>query len=754
MRILLVDDDENLMESLAERLIQQRYAVDIAVDGNSAKTYVDLFDYDLIVLDLMLPDGDGIEFCRTFRQEGYVNPLMILTAKESTAQKVKALDAGADDYVIKPFDFDELCARIRALLRRENNGLPAVLSLGPLRLDPSACETTYQDNPIRLTPKEFSMMELFLRHPHRVYSLGAIIDDLWSFEDPPGEDAVRTHIKGLRRKLKAAGAPKDLIKTVYGLGYRLNENTAGDNAAKATADATKASTRQLSQSEDSTAPPSGKQSSGKQPSGKKTSGKPPSDPATAQGQLSSVQPTDGQQGLNPQYAHLPASVAAVHPFVEGAFLPIEDSAHQAKLSDQLVQACRRYLSTASREVTILEKVAAALSDDRTASDDSVLSAAASMLLVEGRVCAHKLSGSLGSFGIAEGSQLARKIEIYLEEIIGQEALDGETLEGETLKGETLKGKKREDRAPMELASQFHQWVTALRSRIDQATVQAATESLAASMQEGLPVVLMVSEDGMLAQSLTRCASQLDMRTQVVANVHQAIAVLDLAICDLILIDTSAIATDDLLAFSQTIKQSYALPMVVLAEQPTLEHRLSLIQQGIAIVTHRSARPLQIMTAAARVIRAQVSEIRVAIADDDPDILTLLQTNLEPWGFQVITFGSAMPLWEWLTRETSPDRPPNERSFPKADILVLDIEMPEMSGLELCQILRADANFQSIPILFLTHHQEDALRIQAYQLGADDFIHKAVAPVELATRLRNQLTRACLARKPAQINLST
>ncbi|MEL6880551.1 MAG: response regulator transcription factor, partial [Cyanobacteria bacterium J06607_10] len=206
MRILLVDDDERLMQVLAERLIQQRYAVDIAVDGSSAQTYTDLFDYDLIVLDLMLPDGDGIRFCQEFRTAGYTNPLMILTARGSTAEKVRALDAGADDYVVKPFDFDELCARIRALLRRENQGLPTVLSWGLLRLDPSTCETTYQDRPIRLTPKEFSMMELFLRHPSRVYSLGTIIDDLWSFESPPSEDAVRTHIKGLRRKLKGVGA--------------------------------------------------------------------------------------------------------------------------------------------------------------------------------------------------------------------------------------------------------------------------------------------------------------------------------------------------------------------------------------------------------------------------------------------------------------------------------------------------------------------------------------------------------------------
>ena len=235
MRILLVDDDEALMNRLADHLIHQRYAVDITGDGSSAQGYLDMFSYDLVVLDLNLPDGSGIEFCQTFRSNGYEQPILMLSATDMATQKVKALDAGADDYVVKPFDLNELDARIRAVLRREQVGLPTVLQLGGINLDPSTCETTYGGTLVHLTPKEFALLELFLRRPNRVYSLDAIIDDLWPFESPPSEDAVRTLIKGLRQKLSAVGAPKNLIKTVYGLGYRLNVSNASEPVEPATA---------------------------------------------------------------------------------------------------------------------------------------------------------------------------------------------------------------------------------------------------------------------------------------------------------------------------------------------------------------------------------------------------------------------------------------------------------------------------------------------------------------------------------------
>ncbi|MEO0849746.1 MAG: response regulator transcription factor, partial [Cyanobacteria bacterium J06648_1] len=151
MRILLIDDDEQLMEVLASKLVEQRYAVDIASTGEMGWEFILLFDFDLVVLDWMLPDIDGINLCQKIRTEGHTMPIMLLTARDRQNDKVLGLDAGADDYVVKPFDFDELTARIRALLRREINVSSPVLVWGDLHLDPKTHEVHYQKQLLPLT---------------------------------------------------------------------------------------------------------------------------------------------------------------------------------------------------------------------------------------------------------------------------------------------------------------------------------------------------------------------------------------------------------------------------------------------------------------------------------------------------------------------------------------------------------------------------------------------------------------------------
>jgi diguanylate cyclase (GGDEF)-like protein len=222
MKILIVEDDDLNAAAIAEALTAHNYIVTTVANGQACLQLVSKFEYDLVILDVMLPGIDGISLCRQLRFQNYQMPIMLLTAKDSNLDKVTGLNAGADDYVIKPFSISELIARIRALLRRPKN-FPIVntLSWGKLQLDPSNSVVTYDGKFLRLTTKEYQLLELFLRNPHRIFSRSAILEHLWSSPEYPGEDTVKTHIKGLRQKLKAGGVTEDLIETIYGFGYRL-----------------------------------------------------------------------------------------------------------------------------------------------------------------------------------------------------------------------------------------------------------------------------------------------------------------------------------------------------------------------------------------------------------------------------------------------------------------------------------------------------------------------------------------------------
>ena len=223
MRILLVEDDIRLAETLAEALTDQRYVVDIATDGEAAWHQAKLLDYDLMVLDVMLPELDGISLCHRLRSQGYSLPILMLTACDTLNDEINGLDVGADDYVVKPVDLQKLFARIRALLRRRSVRSTPVLQWGDLQLNPSTYEVSYGQKPIHLTPKEYALLELLLRNGRRVLSRSVMINQVWSLESPPEEHTVKVHIRGLRQKLKAAGAAEHFIETVHSLGYRLNQ---------------------------------------------------------------------------------------------------------------------------------------------------------------------------------------------------------------------------------------------------------------------------------------------------------------------------------------------------------------------------------------------------------------------------------------------------------------------------------------------------------------------------------------------------
>ena len=221
MKILLVEDEQKLAEALVKGLGLEGYTVDTIPDGKKALTRISLHraDYDLIILDLMLPSMDGHEICRQVREMNITIPILVLTARAETDSKVKLLLSGADDYLVKPFSFAELNARIKALLRRPAESLPETLKIGDLELNPAERRALREGKEIPLTLKEFGLLEYFMRHPNQVVNREDLLNHLWDFNYVGFSNVVDVHVKNLRRKLgEDAGR---LLETVRGIGYRL-----------------------------------------------------------------------------------------------------------------------------------------------------------------------------------------------------------------------------------------------------------------------------------------------------------------------------------------------------------------------------------------------------------------------------------------------------------------------------------------------------------------------------------------------------
>jgi two-component system response regulator MprA len=229
MRILVVDDDRAVRDSLRRSLAFNGYQVDLANDGMAALDAVTSHRPDAMVLDVMMPRLDGLEVCRRLRGGGDDLPILVLTARDAVSDRVAGLDAGADDYLPKPFALEELLARLRALLRRRTpdeiaaaNGHAKALEFGDLSLDPETREVRRGERPISLTRTEFSLLELLLAHPKRVLSRAQILEQVWGYDFPTTGNALEVYIGYLRRKTEADGEPR-LIHTVRGVGYVLRE---------------------------------------------------------------------------------------------------------------------------------------------------------------------------------------------------------------------------------------------------------------------------------------------------------------------------------------------------------------------------------------------------------------------------------------------------------------------------------------------------------------------------------------------------
>jgi len=222
VRLLVVEDDAKLAAAIGRGLRHEGYAVDVAADGEAALTQAAVWDYDAIVLDVMLPRRDGFDVCRALRERSCWAPVLMLTARAQVGDRIGGLDAGADDYLAKPFDFGELLARLRALVRRVPAARPSRLELGELVVDPARHEVRWRGAPVELTAREFAVLEYLARHPGEAVSRAALLDHVWDENYLGSTNIVDQYVGSLRRKLEPPSPRRPLIQTVRGVGFKLD----------------------------------------------------------------------------------------------------------------------------------------------------------------------------------------------------------------------------------------------------------------------------------------------------------------------------------------------------------------------------------------------------------------------------------------------------------------------------------------------------------------------------------------------------
>lgn len=617
MKILLVEDDKFIAELLISALSSQHYLVDLATDGQTGRELAEAYEYDLIVLDLILPQMDGISFCKQRRQVSDRTPILLLTAHDTSSNKVMGLDAGADDYVVKPFDTNELLARIRALLRRGSLTTAPIIEWENIRFDPNKCKVTYDEQILLLTPKEYALLELFLRNPQRIFSQTALLDHLWSFEETPSENTVRAHIKSLRQKLKKVGAAADLIETVYGLGYRLKS-----------------------------------------------------------------------QDLLPksQKLEMPSSVALVEEATE-------------EILPEVAALWESFKDKYSDRIANLEQAAKALQ----------LGQLTEKLKQQALRDAHTLVGSLGSFGFSGASHLAREIE-------------------QALQASSRLNSSQEKH----LAQQIKTLRNSLKNKPDVAMSPVPQQQILKPSSR----LLIVDDDIPLGLALVAEAKAWGMEAESASNISQARKAIARFRPDVVLLDLCFPESkyNGFQLLTELASKASPLPVLVFTAQENFGDRVKVARLGAQGFLQKPVSPTHVLEAIAQVLqKSDVPQANVMVVDDDPQLLDFLRILLEPWGFRLTLLNNPQQFWKTL-ENCSPD------------LLILDVEMPQLSGIDLCQVVRNDPRWSELPILFLSARTDSETVHKVFSVGADDYVNKPVLGPELIARMLNRLERVQILKK--------
>jgi DNA-binding response OmpR family regulator len=617
MRILLVEDDRILADILRKSLNAHNYIVDIAEDGLLGWNYFQSGEYDLVLLDVGLPSLNGIGLCQKLRAAGYTTPVLLMTAHDASQERIRGLDAGADDYLVKPLDLDELHARIRALSRRGIVVPNTVLEINGLKLDPISCQVSYRSRPIELTPKEYNLLELFLRNPSRVFSRTQILDRIWTFDDSPLEESVKAHIKGLRKKLKEAGVV-GWIENVYGIGYRLNP------------------------------------------------------------QVSAAKPL--------QQIAQPAS-------------PVPSNSLKAEFNRKLEAMWLQYQGLMSERMKVLHAAVASV-EQRQLSPQLQESAANA---------AHKLAGVLGMFNRETGTQLARDIENLLRE------------------NEVLFPVQQE---------LFLNWVKDLKDLL-------ALDPESKIEPPDFSRLLLIAPQSKISEELQYLAKGVGMSWQRCDNLDRATEWLQENLPHLVVIDLDAIndRSSSLNLIAELTARTPSIPTLVLSALDCLQERIEVARWGASGFLVKPLTARKIWDNVTNLIRINAtSTTNILVVDDNPMFSAGLRLLVEPWGIRLTTLEHPVHFWEIL-RATRPD------------LLILDVNMPEINGIEICRAIRNDSSWQALPILFLTVSKDADTIQKVFAAGADDYLTKPIVGEELLTRINNRLKRNRLLQTLGQKNSS-
>lgn len=657
MRLLIIEDDQDTVAALVSFLSAQLFTIDAAHNAKSALALVEMSQYDLIVLDVMLPGLDGISLCRQLRTQNQRVPILLLTAKDDPADRVAGFEAGADDYVTKPYERSELLARIRALLRRGDTELTEVLCWGELQLDPNHCQVTYQSKPLHLTPKEYKLLELFLRRPRQIFDRQTLLDRIWSIDECPGEEAVTNQIRGLRRKLQMAGLTSNPIETLYGLGYRLRslpEERQDDEEMRKEGNGTLHSQSDHSQSDHSQ--------------------------------------SDSTSGMDADYT---AAVATIQQMWQE---------FQERLQEQL----------ATLEQAIAHLATNSLDPNQRQHAQTI---------------AHRLIGSLGAFGIPQAAELARQIERVLNSSTA--VLQSES----AVQLETLLQQLRciTQRSPMFAVPSSEGAGTPRHgdTEIEEDTEirgygeSRSTRRVAASSPHR---VLMIDDDPNMLESMQAEAPNWAVHLETASDLISARERLQSRMPNAIVLDLTFSNTTEsgLTLLAQLKRQFPTIPVVVLSGQGDLSKRVEVARLGANAFLQKPAMPSEVFQVVTQLLN-QIEAIaaKLLIVDDDSVLLTRLQANLEPRGFQVTALADPTLFWQFL-EVTCPD------------LLLLDVSMPGFNGIELCQVVKSDPHWSQLPVLFLSAHSDANTLHQALVVGADDYILKPIVEANLIQRILKRL----------------